>query len=1033
LLAVLLVKAIIYIFLRYHEAWITAELNRQIHQNISPDLHVEQVSVPIWGVLTGTEFEISKITWRDSLYHKHKQSLLEIPKTALGIRLIPLLQKKIILTKIHLEQAHFQLFTDEKGYSNGYLLEFSKKNQTNSNKNTEEKNFELSIREINISNTSIQIKDKKNAQDFDFLIQEMRFYPNFQNGAINGNLALDLYCKSLGFNTSQGRFLQNAQIHFKEKIEFDTSHMLHMPSTAIRINDEIFRTSLMIGLGALDTLNIQIQKPDALYAKVIPLLTDTIQKSMKMAEIKGEIKAQASITGRLSHKNPRILVNFDLKENKAITPYVDLDKLSTQGYFLNQIDIYQPPEDKNSALVLDSVRGLSHEVNFKTNRLTVENLEKPIIRSNLEFYGKVTALKKLVKDYPIRLISGDFKLFGLLESAPNLNIKDLLNIRGGFEFSNVQLALPKYGYLIHHLNCRALYFDKKFNIDKLSLDLTPIKSPKDVLTLISKKTDLTIGDKLKVLSDMALQADAGILNAFLAKKGVSANSGKISFDGVFDDYIDFDWRNPPKVKGKLKLNHIDLTVLDLPMRFADITGDFDLHRNQAYTDLLEAKLTDSDPSSPHTPFDLAFRRATFTLSEALSIDGDFEISGQAVSLSRFLPKEKIKLHRGNLNIQGNYHGKVGDLMQNIQNTRADVHFHQIDLILPDLDFHIINTSGKINLDRGKINLENFKTYFGPNVFQVDINSPNMLSYLLEDKPELDADIHIQSAYLYLPTRAEKLNNFDFSTKDKSDKIRVKNKPSSLLKALRDYPKMNFNLKIDIDRIQTEVLDFRNFELDATKQGKILNLNQAKMNIGQGKLHLFGNLKAENQGYPLSLHTHFQRADLQKMQQFIQKYGALNLPISVFGEMNLTSQLSAILLEDYQPKKHSIQGAYQIDLTSLQVQHLDQVVNKKPKALFRSALGCICISPFSVKSTLQNDTIYLPETFIVTQHGPAFLSGKSTIDGFSEFDLSIPRYNLSNLIFGTKISKPNKIDAKKYFEVKIKSLKAQKSNPSSAQD
>ncbi len=238
----------------------------------------------------------------------------------------------------------------------------------------------------------------------------------------------DIFVRGLGFNFSQGYWLENQRIEAKWKFEFDTAkNILSFNDTKVKIQGQPFIMNGTFYFGDSAHFNINATTKNIMYDAALAIVKPHTRERLRKIKLSAPVDVALKLQGSLVHKgDPSVKVDFKTEENNVSTPVVNLNNCNFSGNYNNQFNLKTPPDDSNSRITINSFVSKWGEINLQARNIVVTNLRTPVLQ--FEFFSQCTLpqLNDQLASSTLQFINGNAKLY-LLYNGPLIADPSLLN------------------------------------------------------------------------------------------------------------------------------------------------------------------------------------------------------------------------------------------------------------------------------------------------------------------------------------------------------------------------------------------------------------------------------------------------------------------------------------------------------------------------------------------------------------------------------------------------------------------------------
>ena len=159
--------------------------------------------------------------------------------------------------------------------------------------------------------------------------------------------------------------------------------------------------------GDAPQFQLSISTENIVYPKIKSLLPERIATSLSMVDVLSPITAQARLDGPLRGGDPLVNLNWQIKETRLTTPFMDFDEASFTGSFTNEAIKGRPRKDSNSRITLNNFDALWRNVPVQAKAIEIMNLTTPTLTCDLHSSFPITTLNEVIGASSIDFLEGN--------------------------------------------------------------------------------------------------------------------------------------------------------------------------------------------------------------------------------------------------------------------------------------------------------------------------------------------------------------------------------------------------------------------------------------------------------------------------------------------------------------------------------------------------------------------------------------------------------------------------------------------------
>lgn len=407
---------------------IIAEASKNIEIKYHSVVTIKDINLSLFAQFPNLSMQLDGVEVQGPMFKIHNQKLFTAEKISVRLKILPLFMGKINFSKTKIEKGQLYLYTDSLGKNN--LSEFNqKKSQKQTTKIPEQ---------IEVNQFDVTINDQQKRKLFNFYLNKLNIRSNEVDSVLNIQVKKEILVKSLTFNLKRGSFIKNQPVKGNYKITLNKkTNELLMSKIKIYIGAQSFTIDANFNLNQLGRFNISIQSDNIPYQFAKDILTGNINRVLNHIVITKPLNIDANISGPLNGGEPHIIANWSTKNTTIGTNQIKFTKATVIGTFNNQVNKELEPDDANSTISLNTLKGSWHEIPISTNNISLSNLKEPIIKGGFSSNFSLSKLNPPLNTENVLLKNGLAKIELSYEgpltniSEKNTLMKGLLNIKNG--------------------------------------------------------------------------------------------------------------------------------------------------------------------------------------------------------------------------------------------------------------------------------------------------------------------------------------------------------------------------------------------------------------------------------------------------------------------------------------------------------------------------------------------------------------------------------------------------------------------------
>ncbi len=438
---ILLCWIAVYVIFQIKKESIRKELSAEISNRIQGSFTTRDIGINFLSLFPNVSLSLKDVEIRDSTWDKHHKSFLKAGSIYLRVNPFYLISGNVRITKILMEDATINSFTDTLGFTNDYL--FSPK----STPGQEKKGFHLE--KIALKNVRFIRSDSSKNKAYDFSIAKLKGELDKTRDVMEIDVNLDAIVNSLAFDTRKGSYIKGKRIRGDFFLHFNqVQKALDFQNIKMQINEHPYVLSGLFNF-LQNKFELAISTKKISYDKALAVLPAQLSKKLSRFSLDKTFDIKATIEGGLGYGAlPKLSVESDITNGKVHTPAGDFLASTFKGRYYNSVNDSLPYTDENSQLLVNNLTTTWEGIPIKSERLTINNLANPFLSADLKAETKLTSLNELLNSSSFDFVSGKLDARGVYgtslvkDSGTSFNGK-LIIMNGALTYEPRQIKLDK--------------------------------------------------------------------------------------------------------------------------------------------------------------------------------------------------------------------------------------------------------------------------------------------------------------------------------------------------------------------------------------------------------------------------------------------------------------------------------------------------------------------------------------------------------------------------------------------------------------
>ncbi len=463
-------------YIHAHKLELIKKISVRVSEHLNGNFHIDDMEPVLLRGFPNLALELDGITLSDSLYSTYHTNLIDIKSVYVKLNIFSLLSRPEII-KITLANGTFHLFSEANGYSNDYLLKYSRSKDNTTHKN-KSKTFDFD--KFGLENITFNIENKSKPKQLLFTVNSMNGFVHSSDKQMDIHADSKIHVVQLGFNLRKGGYLTNKNVEANFHLIYDIERKdLSMAVQPVKING----TTLMIGTdfnfgSNPQTYSLNVHAPSIGFREAASIVAQNLQRKLRPFDLKNNFLLKVTVDGHLSGPDdPIIHATWQVKNNDFTVLFGVIQNATFAGSYYNNMLPNHEHDDENSQIALDTLSASFSGIPVKMRKVSLFNLTHPL----LDF--------QLTSDFSVEKLNNIFDNTFLFKSGQaNIN----MSYHGGI-ISQDTLGHTLIGK-IHIENAAFTYVPSSIDFQKGNVNLIFDKDNLrlDNTTLSTQKSDISL-------------------------------------------------------------------------------------------------------------------------------------------------------------------------------------------------------------------------------------------------------------------------------------------------------------------------------------------------------------------------------------------------------------------------------------------------------------------------------------------------------------------------------------------------------------
>lgn len=442
-LIILLLWGGIYIYFRANKASLLSKVSKAVSEKVKGQVQIKDIGLNFLVNFPNITLRLDEVSLQDSMYKMHKRELLKARKLFVSASTFQLLKGQVRPSKIVIEDGQVFLFTDDRGFSNQYILSGDSAKKDNANSSA----YSSLPGRIILKRVRLIYNHVPKRKLHDIFARRLDIDISRSGRQLSFETEMDLAVRSLAFNVQKGSYVKGKVLKGDFDISFDTlQKLMSIKDATLRIGGQPFKLNAAFHFDSSKKFRLQLATTSVPFRSVASLLAGNTGKKFDSVDFAKPINnLSAEINGRTAYRDtPVVVIKWDAKDNALTTPQGNFTKCSFSGSFTNQVSDTLSRNDENSAIRVSGLNAEWEGIPIVSEQIHIVNLIHPVITCDIQSNTDLSKLDEVIGSESFHFIKGDART-KIHYHGPIGDSTDVSPyISGSFSFSNADMEyLPR--------------------------------------------------------------------------------------------------------------------------------------------------------------------------------------------------------------------------------------------------------------------------------------------------------------------------------------------------------------------------------------------------------------------------------------------------------------------------------------------------------------------------------------------------------------------------------------------------------------
>lgn len=422
----------------------------QANKHISTKIMVDKIELEFWETFPNFSISFQNIRIKES-YEKSNKNFAEAQKLYISLSIKDILEKKIKIKQIHINEGVLNFKINKKGENNFTIFKSNSDSAT-----TNAIVFELS--DIQLKNMRLIYNDQESENDYDILSKTAKAQFFYNNYDWEIELNTDIISNELKFNKLS--FFKNKPMQISSTLTYTEKHEFYkINPTEIKVLDAIFNLQGSFSLEKKPFVDLKFSEKNSDIKTILSLIPAEFAKPLAAYKSNGNVYFRGLVNGYFGRGfKPLVKIDFGCKNASLTHPElgIAIKNMGFVGEYCNGM------RNKNDSSYF-KMKNIHADLSNKeiSGNLTLMNLKNPNLK--FDFKSKIDAKEwnLLIENSPFKNLNGnldlDINFQGNLDEIKRKNYKSVRS-DGYITLEKINFNFQNYKYDFSDINAK-LYFN----------------------------------------------------------------------------------------------------------------------------------------------------------------------------------------------------------------------------------------------------------------------------------------------------------------------------------------------------------------------------------------------------------------------------------------------------------------------------------------------------------------------------------------------------------------------------------------------
>ncbi len=428
----------------------------EANKHLSTKILVDEISLEFWETFPHFSIAFKNIRIKESVEGSDK-NFAEAKNLFISLSIKDILEKKIKIKQIHINDGTLNFKIDKKGNNNFTIIKESTENTT--------KNaivFELS--DVQLKDMRLIYKDLETDNDYDIVAKNAKAQFRYNNFDWDISLQTDILSNELKFNKLS--FFKNKPMQISSTLTYtEIGEKYVIKSTEIKVLDAIFTLDGRFSFDKKPYADLKFSEKNSDIKTILSLIPQDFGKPLAAYNSNGKVYFKGIINGFFG-RGFRPFVKIDFGCNQASLTHPKLGIAIKNMGFVGQYSNGTRNKDDSSYFKMKDIKAIISD-KFISGNITLSDLKNPVLYFDLKSSVDAAFCNKHLENSPLTNLTGQVDFDIIFKGNINeINKKNYQSVssQGFITLQNLAFGLKNKKYDFYNMNAKIFFNNTDIDI-----------------------------------------------------------------------------------------------------------------------------------------------------------------------------------------------------------------------------------------------------------------------------------------------------------------------------------------------------------------------------------------------------------------------------------------------------------------------------------------------------------------------------------------------------------------------------------------